>query len=137
MTRNMTRRIRHDNRQKKRWRNRQRGNVANIMVTGIFVLAMTVVMLAFMEDMRLIERKTEVNQLARRYILRMETTGGLSVEDKLELVRELEEQGVTGIDLTGTTMGEAGYGAKIVLQIRGLLGGRHEFEERRVSTAKY
>ncbi len=133
----MTRRIRHDNRQKKRWRNRQRGNVANIMVTGIFVLAMTVVMLAFLEDMRLIERKTEVNQLARRYILRMETTGGLSVEDKLELVRELEEQGVTEIDLTGTTMGEAGYGAKIVLQIRGLLGGRHEFEERRVSTAKY
>lgn len=111
--------------------------MANIMVTGIFVLAMTVVMLAFLEDMRLIERKTEVNQLARRYILRMETTGGLSVEDRLELVRELEEQGVTGIDLTGTTMGEAGYGAKIVLQIRGLLGGRHEFEERRVSTAKY
>ncbi|MCM1112792.1 MAG: hypothetical protein NC399_06015 [Muribaculum sp.] len=125
------------NRKRKSWQNRESGNVANLMVTGILVLSMTVVMLVFLEHMQLIERKSEVSQLARRYILRMETTGGLLAEDRPELVRELEQLGVTGIDLTGTTMGEAGYGAKIVLRIQGLLGGKHEFEETRVSTAKY
>lgn len=116
---------------------RQEGNVGNIMITGIFILAMTVVMLAFLDDMCLIQQKAEVDQLARRYILRMETVGGLTPEDREDLLRELSEQGVTEIDLAGTTSEAAGYGAKIVLRICGKLGGKHAFEEKRVSTAKY
>lgn len=114
-----------------------RGSVANIMVTGIFVLSMAVVMLSFLENMKLIQQKAEVDQLARRYILRMETVGGLLTEDKDSLVDELTALGVTAIDLSGTTMGETGYGAEITLQIRGLLGGKYEFEETRASTAKH
>lgn len=113
------------------------GSVANIMVTGIFVLSMAVVMLSFLENMKLIQQKADVDQLARRYILRMETVGGLHAEDRDKLVEELEACGVTAIDLTGTTMGEAGYGARIELRIRGLLRGEYEFEETRVSTAKH
>lgn len=116
---------------------RDRGNIANIMVTGIFILAMLTIMLAFMDDIQLIQQKSEVDQLARSYILRMETTGGLLPEDSEVLLRELSECGVEEADLSGTTFGEAGYGTKIVLRIRGILGGQHEFEERRVSTAKY
>ena len=116
---------------------KDRGNVANIMVTGIFVLSMAVVMLSFLDDMKLIQQKTEVDQLARRYILRMETLGGLTAEDRALLEEELAAQGVTAIDLSGTTMGEAGYGGKIELKIRGLLGGKYEIEETRVSTAKH
>lgn len=112
-------------------------SVANIMVTGIFILAMTVVMLSFLENIQLIQQKAEINQIARRYILRMESTGGLLGEDRGLLLEELERQGVTGIDLEGTTMGEAGYGAPIELRIRGILGGKYEFEETRVSTAKH
>ncbi len=115
----------------------QEGSAGNIMITGIFILAMTVVMLAFLDDMWLIQQKAEVDQLARRYILRMETVGGLSPEDRENLLFELSEQGVTEIDLAGTTLGETGYGAKIVLQICGKLGGKYAFEEKRVSTAKY
>lgn len=113
------------------------GNVANIMVTGIFVLSMAVVMLSFLENMKMIQQKAEVDQLARRYILRMETVGGLLAEDRDSLVAELEAWGSTAIDLSGTTMGEVGYGDKIELRIRGLLGGKYEFEETRVSTAKH
>lgn len=116
---------------------RQEGTVGNIMITGIFILAMAVVMLAFLDDMRLIQQKAEVDQLARRYILRMETVGGLTPEDREDLLRELSEQGVTEIDLAGTTTEAAGYGTKIVLQICGKLGGKYAFEEKRVSTAKY
>ena len=116
---------------------KDRGSVANIMVTGIFILAMLTLMLAFMDDIQLIHQKSEIDQLARSYILRMETTGGLSYEDEEVLLRELSECGVEEPDLSGTTFGEAGYGSKIVLRIRGILGGKHEFDERRVSTAKY
>lgn len=116
---------------------RERGNVGNIMITGILILAMTVIMLAFLDDMRMIQQKAEVDQLARRYILRMETVGGLTPEDQEDLVQELTSRGVTEIDLEGTTLGAAGYGQKIVLRICGRLGGRYAFEEKRVSTAKY
>ena len=116
---------------------RDKGNVADIMVTGIFVLAMTVVMLSFLENIKLIQQKAEVDQLARRYILRMETVGGLLTADEELLEAELEACGVTSVDLSGTTMGEAGYGARIELRIQGLLGGKYEIEETRVSTAKH
>jgi len=33
---------------------RDKGNIADIMITGIFILAMTAIMMAFMDDMKLI-----------------------------------------------------------------------------------
>lgn len=120
-----------------RIKQRDKGNVANIMVTGIFVLAMMVVMLSFLENLKLIHQKAEVDQIARRYILRMETVGGLIAEDEVLLREELQSFGVTDIDLTGTTMGSVGYGAPVRLRIAGILGGTNEFEEVRVSTAKH
>ena len=113
------------------------GTVANIMVTGIFILAMTIVLLAFMDDMQLIQQKMEVDQIARRYILRMETVGYLQNSDQSELIAELTEWGVTEIDLGATTVSEVGYGGRIVLEIRGKLGGQYAFWEKRTSTAKY
>ena len=36
---------------------RERGNVGNIMITGILTLAMTVIMLAFLDNMQMIQQK--------------------------------------------------------------------------------
>jgi len=121
---------------KGRW-SRDYGNVADIMVTGIFILAMAVVMLSFLENMKLIQQKSDVDQIARRYILRMESAGGLTGEDRMLLTAELSQIGVTQISLEGTTMAQAGYGERIALQIHGLLGGEYAFNESRVSTAKH
>ncbi len=111
--------------------------MANIMVTAVFMLSMAVLMMSFLDEMQLIQQKAQVSQLARHFLLRMETTGGMTEEDRQDLERELTELGVTEADLSGTSFGPSGYGAKIVLQIRGKLGGSNAFEERRVSTAKY
>lgn len=116
---------------------KERGNVADIMTVGIFIMAMAAVMLSFLNCMALIRQKTEVSQLARKYILRMETVGGLQDGDRAALLQELQEQGITEIDLGGTTYGAAGYGEPIALEIRGKLGGSYGFSEKRVSTAKY
>lgn len=113
------------------------GTVANIMITGIFILAMTVVMMAFMDDMQLIQQKMEVNQVVRRYLLRMETVGCLESADRVEMIRELESWGATEIDLGTTTVDRVGYGGKIILEVSGKLGGQYAFWEKRTSTAKY
>jgi len=108
-----------------------------VAVTGILVLAMTAVMLAFLDDVRLVRQQSEVTQIARKYILRMETEGGLSGEDRTSLTNELGELGMTEINLSGTTFDSASYGDMIVLQIQGKLEGKYDIAEKRVSTAKH
>lgn len=116
---------------------RERGSVADIMAAGLCMLAMTVVMLAYMGNAGLVNTKASVNQIARKYILRMEATGQLTEADRIALVQELESVGVTELELAGTTMEPVGYGETIVLQIRGRLEDKYEIREKRVSTAKH
>ena len=116
---------------------REQGSVADIMAAGLCMLAMTVVMLAYMGNVRLINTKAAVNQIARKYILRMETTGQLTAADRIALGQELESVGVTEVNLAGTTEDRVGYGETIVLMIQGRLEDGYEIREKRVSTAKY
>ena len=113
-----------------------RGNIGDLLITGICILGMSVVMLSYVENVSLLHQKTEVSQLARKYILRMETVGYLIPDDKTALCRELEALGVTNVNLEGTTLNAAAYGAPITLYIRGNLEGNYEFKEKRVSTSK-
>lgn len=115
---------------------KERGSAADIMVSGLCILAMTVVMLSYMESVSLLNQKAFVGQLARKYILRMETVGYLTERDRIMLCQELETAGVSEVILEGTTLHEVVYGAPITLQIGGKLKGEYAFEERRVSTAK-
>lgn len=116
---------------------KEKGNIGDLMAACICMLLMTVLLVAYMDSVRLVDEKTEINQIARKYILRMETVGMLTESDRLLLSRELESAGASGVSLEGTTFERAGYGAEIVLKIRGKLRGIYGFEEKRVSTAKY
>ena len=46
-------------------RKREPGNVGEILAMGLCVLALTAVMLSYMENVQLIAKKAEVGQLAR------------------------------------------------------------------------
>lgn len=107
------------------------------MAAGICMLAMTALMLSYMDNVWLIHQKAEVSQIARQYILKMETVGYLEEADRIRLGRELDSAGVTDLELAGTTMSPVTYGDIITLEIRGRLGGEYDFEEKRVSTAKH
>lgn len=113
------------------------GNIGDMMAVCICMLLMTVLLAAYMDSVRLLHEKTEINQIARKYILRMETIGMLTESDRLLLNRELESAGASDISLEGTTLERAGYGQEVVLRIRGKLRGTYVFEEKRMSTAKY
>ena len=101
-------------------RKKEAGNVGEILTMGLCILALTAVMISYMENVQLIAKKAEVGQLARCYLLKMETIGYLA----------------TGIDYEGSTLNPAGYGNDVVLQIHGRLGETYEIYEKRVSTAK-
>lgn len=115
---------------------RHKGNVADLLITGICILAMTAVMLSYMHSVELIQQKTQVGQLGRKYILRMETVGYLTAEDRTALMQELSDLGVTQADCEGTTLSPVSFGEPIALRIRGKLKGEYAFEEYRASTAK-
>lgn len=115
---------------------KQQGNVGNLLVTGICILGMMLVMVSYFDIVGVLNRKEEVSQIARKYILRMETVGELTSADRLALTAELENAGVTDVVLDGSTLNEVGYGAPVVLHIQGKLGGEYVFSEKRVSTAK-
>ena len=116
---------------------KESGNIGDIMASGLCMLAMTVVMLSYMGNVDMVNRKATVSQIARKYILRMETMGELTEADRTALTQELESAGVTELRLEGTTMDKVSYGDTIVLMIRGKLEGEYEFEEKKVSSAKH
>lgn len=113
------------------------GSIGDILAVGICVLAMTAVMVGFYDCMGLLQEKNKVSQVAREYILRMETVGYLRPSDTSELQSELSLLKVSEVNLNGSTFSQVGYGEQISLQIRGKLRGKYEIEEKRVSTAKH
>lgn len=113
------------------------GNVGGIMTTGICVIALTVIAVSYLGCIELVQQKTQVGQLAREYILKMETVGYLTADEQIRLINDLGALGITEVELRNTTIQPKEYGQEIELNIRGKLKGEHEFNERRVSTAKY
>lgn len=134
------------------YRKRQ-GNIVDVLTAGILILAMTIIMTAYLGSMQLVSIKSEVSQLSRKYILRMESVGCLTEDDRISLEQELHDLGIENVDLNGTTMSGVGYGNPIFLVIRGCFEGqetftdkgllsaavrnkKYAFSERRMSTAK-
>ena len=59
-------------------RGKQPGNIGELLTMGMCVLALTVVMLNYLQNVQLLQAKENVGQLARAYLLKMETVGSVS-----------------------------------------------------------
>lgn len=133
---------------------KQEGSVLDFLSVCICILAMSIVVTAYFYCSDLLLRKGQVSQVARCYILKMETLGCLTESDKNQMLAELQNIGLQGIDLTGSTMNPVEYGDSVILHIRGKIQGRmwgenHDMfqsiftvrevpvEETRMSTAKH
>jgi len=94
-------------------------NFGPILISALVVLILVVLFGSWMANF---EKKDAVNQITRKYILKMETTGGLTTEDKAALIDELTPY-CTNIlfsyDGNNTTMqGDAEYGEDIDLYLQ-------------------
>ena len=114
----------------------QEGSIGDLLSVGLCILTMLALMTAFMDCAGLVHKKTMISQTARSFILKMETQGYLTQMQEEELRRSLALEGMTEIDLTGTTREQVGYGGEIILRIKGKIGDGYVVEEKRVSTAK-
>lgn len=68
-----------------------------------------------------IDRSSDIHHVARTYLLRMETDGYLTEENKALMLAELQALDVSGIDLTGTDFSDVGYGNPVRLVIKGVV----------------
>lgn len=133
--------------------NKSKGNILDFLSILLMILAMSVVVTAYLECTNLMLKKLEIGQISRKYILKMESDGYLKEPEKENLLQELKSAGVSGIDISGTTLQPVTYGEAIYLRIEGNIEGRvlktseemwkegfvngiFHVEEERMSTAK-
>ena len=90
-------------------------NFALPLLTAVLLLVFVVLFSTWMGN---IQHMDAVNQVARKYILKMETQGGLTTEDETALRSELQQY-CTNVRLDGTTYKSPSvkYGDTITLQI--------------------
>ena len=93
--------------------------IENMLVALVGMVLTTAFLVIIFGAFASISDKWRMNQVAREYMLLMETEGYLTAEDKAELIKELEACGLYNISLSGTTVSEVGYGNRIYLKISG------------------
>lgn len=101
-----------------------KGNVLDFLSIMITILAMSIMVMAYLECTDLMLKKLEIGQISRKYILKMETEGYLKEPDKVSLLKELKDVGMSGVDLSGTTLQPVTYGEAIYLKIQGDIAGK-------------
>ena len=130
---------------------RSKGSVVDLVIGMITILAIVVIVTVSISYTELMLKKLEISQIARQYILLMETKGYMDNIAEQQLYNDLQSIGLENIELKGTTKQAVQYGDMIVLCICGELRGdtlendfwsnglmekRYHVEEKRVSTAK-
>lgn len=116
---------------------KDKGNIGDIVSMGFFIIAMLTVMVCFIDCVGMLQTRSEIGQLARKYILVAETNGYIPEGDKDTLLMELESIGVTDVDISGSTLTKADFGRTVTVCIKGKINEKYEISEKRTSTAKY
>ena len=84
------------------------------------VIAAVMLIMVFFDLYQILSLNEDVKQIARKYMLTMETMGYLDPANQTTLVQELSDLQVTDIDLTGSTMSDAEYGNAVYLPMEQL-----------------
>lgn len=101
--------------------NKNKGSILEFLSPMLCFLAFAIIVTAFFNNMKTVSEKEDVSQVARQYILRMETVGYLTDSDRASMIQTLTDMGVSNIDINGTTVSDVGYGNPIILSIKGTL----------------
>lgn len=93
------------------------GSVFNILPLFLGIITITVISLMYIHFVRDMDIREQAGQIARQYMLEMESTGYLTADAQTELIDGLRAIGMNSINLSGTTMEAPGYGNEIALVI--------------------
>lgn len=100
---------------------KKKGSVAKFGIPLFSVVMVGLLSVMFANWSNNINKKSQIDTIARSYLLRMEAQGYLNSADETQLNNELDKLGVSSINLTGTTKSKVEYGNKIVLSISGVI----------------
>lgn len=93
------------------------GSVLNILPVFLGIIAITILSLMYIYYVKDMDVREQAGQIARQYMLEMESTGYMTEDAQSSIIEALKAIGMNNINLSGTTMTEAGYGNEIVLVI--------------------
>ena len=96
---------------------KKEGSMMKMLPVLLSVVTLAMLSIIYLNNMQTMELKERTEQMAREYILRMETKGYLSEEEKNIMILELQEWGCKNISLSGSTFINAGYGNPVQLCI--------------------
>ena len=85
------------------------------------MMAICVLSLMYLSYMSDYEKKEAADQLARQYMLKMESEGYMSETSKQHFISAMSELGFSQVNLSGTTFADAGYGNTIMLVVNAVL----------------
>lgn len=100
---------------------RKKGSVARFGIPLFSVVMVGLLSVMFANWSNNLNKKSQIDTIARSYLLRMEAQGYLNSADETQLNNELDKLGVSSINLTGTTKAKVDYGDKITLSISGVI----------------
>ena len=102
-------------------RRKDKGILDQFLPAIVVIVLLAVLWTGSMISASNIDRSSDIQQVARTYLLRMETDGCLTEENRNLLMAELEALDMEQIDLTGTSFSDVGYGNQVRLVIRGIV----------------
>lgn len=102
-------------------RRKDKGMLEQFLPAIVIIVLMAVLWTGSMVNASHIERSSDIHQVARTYLLRMESDGYLTEENKNLLMAELTDLEMEDINLTGTSFTDVGYGNTVRLIIRGVV----------------
>lgn len=93
------------------------GSVLNILPVFLGIIAITILSLMYIYYVKDMDVREQAGQIARQYMLEMESTGYMTEDAQSSIIEALKAIGMNNINLSGTTMTEVEYGKEIVLVI--------------------
>lgn len=96
---------------------KKKGEIDQYVIIVLGILSFFIITIASLNYVGSADKYITANQIARKYILKIESKGYLAPENAVKLRSELTNQGFSNIDLTGTTMSEVKNGEDVFLFI--------------------
>ena len=100
---------------------KKKGSMLSMLPVLLGMMAICVLSLMYLSYMSDYEKKEAADQLARQYMLKMESEGYMSETSKQHFISAMSELGFSQVNLSGTTFADAGYGNTIMLIVNAVL----------------
>lgn len=100
---------------------KQEGSMLNFLPVLLSIVIGGLIIIVLLSWQKQFDTKDQIDQIARKYILRMEAKGYLDSQNQTTLINELQHLNMTTIDLDDTTTTPVTYGSEIKLSICGFV----------------